>query len=44
LLLDYVDITIKSPEELERRVGLPVLGVIPRFGALHFDRSQTGSY
>ena len=44
LLLDYVDITIKSPEELERRVGLPVLGIIPRFGALRFDRSQTGSY
>jgi succinoglycan biosynthesis transport protein ExoP len=44
LLLDYVDITIKSPDELERRVGLPVLGIIPRFSALRFDRSQTGSY
>ncbi len=29
LLLDYLDITVKSPEEIERRVDLPVLGVIP---------------
>jgi capsular polysaccharide biosynthesis protein len=29
LLLDYVDLTARLPEELERRVGLPVLGVIP---------------
>jgi capsular polysaccharide biosynthesis protein len=29
LLLDYLDITIKSPEELERRVDLPVLGIVP---------------
>jgi capsular polysaccharide biosynthesis protein len=29
LLLDYLDVTIKSAEELERQVGLPVLGVIP---------------
>jgi capsular polysaccharide biosynthesis protein len=33
-LLDYLDITIKSPEELERRLGLPVLGVVPLFGTL----------
>jgi capsular polysaccharide biosynthesis protein len=44
LLLDYLDLTIKSPEELERRVGLPVLGIIPRFGALRLDSSQTGQY
>lgn len=29
LLLDYLDITIKSPDELERRLDLPVLGVVP---------------
>jgi len=29
LILDYLDITIKSPEELERRIDLPVLGIIP---------------
>jgi receptor protein-tyrosine kinase len=34
LMLDYLDITIKSPEELERRVGLPVLGIIPLLGSL----------
>jgi capsular polysaccharide biosynthesis protein len=33
-LLDYLDITIKSPEELERRIGLPVLGVVPLLGTL----------
>ncbi|HUC05074.1 MAG TPA: Wzz/FepE/Etk N-terminal domain-containing protein [Acidimicrobiales bacterium] len=44
LLLDYLDITIKSPEELERRVGLPVLGVIPRFDTLRLDNSPTGSF
>jgi capsular polysaccharide biosynthesis protein len=38
-LLDYLDVTVKSPEELERRVGLPVLGVIPAFGALPLDAS-----
>jgi capsular polysaccharide biosynthesis protein len=29
LLLDYLDISVKSPDEVERRIGLPVLGVIP---------------
>lgn len=29
LLLDYLDLSIKSAEEAERRIGLPVLGVIP---------------
>jgi capsular polysaccharide biosynthesis protein len=28
-LLDYLDISVKSPEDLERRVDLPVLGIIP---------------
>ncbi len=39
LLLDYLDITIKSPDELERRVGLPVLGIIPLFDSLKLDSS-----
>ena len=29
LLIDFLDRSIKSPEELERRLGLPVLGVVP---------------
>lgn len=29
LLLDYLDVSVKAPSELERRIGLPVLGVIP---------------
>jgi capsular polysaccharide biosynthesis protein len=41
LLLDYLDITIKSPEELERRVGLPVLGIVPRFETLPLGMSRT---
>jgi capsular polysaccharide biosynthesis protein len=40
-LLDYLDITIKSPEELERRVGLPVLGIVPRFETLPLGLSRT---
>jgi capsular polysaccharide biosynthesis protein len=43
LVLDYLDITIKSPEELERRVGLLVLGIVPRFGTLQMDTKRTGS-
>lgn len=39
LLLDYLDITIKSPDELERRLGLPVLGIVPRFTSLPLDSS-----
>jgi capsular polysaccharide biosynthesis protein len=29
LLLDYLDLTVKGPEDLERRLDLPVLGTIP---------------
>jgi capsular polysaccharide biosynthesis protein len=41
LALEYMDITIKGPEELEQQVGLPVLGIVPRFGTLGLgtDRS-----
>jgi capsular polysaccharide biosynthesis protein len=28
-LLEYLDITVRSPEDAERQLGLPVLGVIP---------------
>jgi capsular polysaccharide biosynthesis protein len=43
LVLDYLDVTIKSPEELERRVGLPVLGIVPRFGTLQLDTRRISS-
>ena len=43
LLLDYLDITIKSPEELERRVDLPVLGIIPHFNSLQRNNSPNGA-
>ena len=29
LLLDYLDISVRTPEDLERQLGLPVLGAIP---------------
>jgi capsular polysaccharide biosynthesis protein len=28
-VLDHLDLTVRSPEDLERRTGLPVLGVVP---------------
>jgi capsular polysaccharide biosynthesis protein len=34
LLLDYLDVTVRSPNELERRIGLPVLGIIPYYAQL----------
>lgn len=30
LLLEYLDDTLKSPDDVEKRLGLPVLGVIPK--------------
>jgi capsular polysaccharide biosynthesis protein len=41
-LLDYIDVTIKSPEELERRIGLPVLGIVPLFGTLRLGAGSRG--
>ena len=29
LLLEYLDLTVKGPDDAERRLGLPVLGVVP---------------
>ncbi|HEX4864698.1 MAG TPA: Wzz/FepE/Etk N-terminal domain-containing protein [Acidimicrobiales bacterium] len=34
LLLDYLDLSVRSAEEVERRVGLPVLGVVPLMSRL----------
>lgn len=34
-LLEYLDITVKAPADLERRLELPVLGVIPLDPAAH---------
>jgi polysaccharide biosynthesis transport protein len=28
-LLDYIDDTFKSPEDIEREIGMPVIGVVP---------------
>jgi capsular polysaccharide biosynthesis protein len=37
LLLDYLDLTVRRPEDVERRIDLPVLGVIP------LERQVTGN-
>jgi capsular polysaccharide biosynthesis protein len=34
LLLDYLDLSVRTPEDLERRAGLPVLGIIPHYAEL----------
>jgi capsular polysaccharide biosynthesis protein len=34
LLLDYLDLSVRTPEDLERKIGLPILGVIPLFPQL----------
>jgi succinoglycan biosynthesis transport protein ExoP len=34
LLLDYLDLSARTPEDLERRTGLPVLGMIPLYPEL----------
>ena len=33
LLLEYMDDTLKNPEDVEKRLNLPVLGVIPKLKA-----------
>jgi hypothetical protein len=39
LLLDYLDLTVKTADDLERRSGLPVLGVIPLVPGIELDSS-----
>jgi capsular polysaccharide biosynthesis protein len=38
-LLDYLDITPRSAEDLERHLGLPVLGVVPVLGSASVEGS-----
>ncbi len=40
-LLEHMDTTIKSPEDVEREIGLPSLGVIPAFVASDAGRKLT---
>jgi succinoglycan biosynthesis transport protein ExoP len=32
LAIEYVDTTVKTPEDVERYLGLPVIGIVPAFG------------
>lgn len=42
-LLDYLDDTIKTEEDIEQVLGVPVLTSIPRFKASDMDRNHTGA-
>jgi capsular polysaccharide biosynthesis protein len=42
-LLEYLDITLRSPEQVERQLELPVLGVVPALGARLPVRPATSS-
>jgi uncharacterized protein involved in exopolysaccharide biosynthesis len=33
LALEYLDTTVKTPEDVERHLGLPVIGIVPAFHA-----------
>ena len=44
LVLDYLDLSVRTPEDLEERAGLPVLGIIPLYPELpSYDRGLPGS-
>jgi capsular polysaccharide biosynthesis protein len=43
LLLDYLDLSVRSAEEVEQRVGLPVLGVVPLLSSLPGKETLTAS-
>jgi succinoglycan biosynthesis transport protein ExoP len=31
--IDYLDTTVKTPDDVDRHLGLPVIGIVPAFGA-----------
>jgi capsular polysaccharide biosynthesis protein len=33
LSIEYLDTTVKTPDDVERYLGLPVIGVVPVFGS-----------
>jgi succinoglycan biosynthesis transport protein ExoP len=33
LTLEYFDTTVKTPDDVERHLGLPVIGIVPQFVA-----------
>ena len=43
LLLNYLDLSVRSPADLEQRLGLPVLGVIPLYPRLPASSSMVAS-
>jgi len=43
-LLDYLDNTVKGPEEVEKMTGLPSLGVVPLFSPEETNAKKEDSY
>lgn len=41
LMLEYLDDTMKGPLDVEKHLGLPVLGVIPKTSPEEFERQRT---
>jgi len=31
LVIEYFDTTVKTPDDVERYLGLPVIGIVPQF-------------
>jgi capsular polysaccharide biosynthesis protein len=42
LTIEYFDTSIKSPDDVERVLGLPLLGVVPMFGRPHIINLKRG--
>ena len=46
LTIEYFDTTVKTPDDVERYLGLPVIGIVPQFVAeavAMAERAQTAS-
>jgi capsular polysaccharide biosynthesis protein len=41
LLLDYLDLSVRTPEDLEARIDLPVLGVIPLLAGVSTNETMS---
>ena len=43
-LLDYLDDTLKNPEDIQKALGLATLGAVPRMQRRHSERVATGRF
>ncbi|MBW2262436.1 MAG: polysaccharide biosynthesis tyrosine autokinase, partial [Deltaproteobacteria bacterium] len=42
--LEYMDVTIKTQDEVEHEIGLPFLGIVPSIGSAQSRKSRYGRY